>query len=588
MATNDGTLKFDTKIDDGGFNTGVSKIGSLAKNTFKAVGAAALGLTATITATAGAVLAVGNNYNMKMESYVTNFGTMLGSMEKGQKLMEDMAKTAAETPLEMESLAQATQTLLAFNAATEDNVLDTLTMLGDIALGDAEKLKSLSRAYGQISAAGRLTGEDLNQLIDVGFNPLLLISEKTGESMAELRDRMSEGAISVEEVQWAFKTATSEGGQFYNAMLNQSKTAAGQMSTLKDNVQALAGELTKTFTTDLSSYFLPNINDVVSRALDAVKSEGIGGLLPLGKELIQETINNIKTNLPLLIEQGKNIINSLLEGWAENQPAVYETVFNLVNNISLWLKENFPAILQKGKELLLTFINGILERLPGLISAAAQIIGTLVTMLIENLPQILETGWQIIYTIGQGILDRLPELLAIAWELIKTLATALVDNAPAILEAIENIIDNMWEAFKNNMANVIDWGKNIISWILDGLKAGWYSVLDWVKEKLNYLKDVFNPKNWFTGGGSGDTVSNQEKFEQQWYKDSLEAALNRGEESFTFDEWKEAGGHAPNWNPETNSPKTSSLTVNFNQPVESPDETVKKINNYYTYGLVGR
>ena len=89
-------------------------------------------------------------------------------------------------------------------------------MLGAVALGNKEKLSSLALVFGQVSSAGRLTGQDLLQFINVGFNPLNYIAKRTGESMEELRDRMSRGAIGVEEVEQAFIDATSNGRSIKN------------------------------------------------------------------------------------------------------------------------------------------------------------------------------------------------------------------------------------------------------------------------------------------------------------------------------------------------------------------------------------
>ena len=167
------------------------------------------------------------------------FETMLGSAEKARDLLDDLTELAAKTPFQLPDLAEGTKTLLAFGIELDD-VLPTLSMLGDISLGDSARMKQLALVFGQITSAGRLMGQDLLQLINVGFNPLQKISEMTGESMADLKDRMSAGAISAEEVTAAFKAATSEGGLFFGGMERASLTLAGTISTLKDNVGILA------------------------------------------------------------------------------------------------------------------------------------------------------------------------------------------------------------------------------------------------------------------------------------------------------------------------------------------------------------
>lgn len=109
-------------------------------------------------------------------------------------------------------------------------------MLGDIALGNGDRLQSLSLAFAQVTATGKLTGQDLLQMVNAGFNPLEAIAKKTGKSMIELKDAMSKGQISVKDVEEAMKSATSEGGRFFEGMDKASKTFSGVMSTLRDNI----------------------------------------------------------------------------------------------------------------------------------------------------------------------------------------------------------------------------------------------------------------------------------------------------------------------------------------------------------------
>src|SRR5690606_25401177 len=87
--------------------------------------------------------------------------------------------------------------------------------IGDIAMGDANKMNSLTLAYSQMTSTGKLMGQDLLQMINAGFNPLNEISKKTGKSIGDLKKEMEQGKISANMVEKAFIGATSEGGQFY-------------------------------------------------------------------------------------------------------------------------------------------------------------------------------------------------------------------------------------------------------------------------------------------------------------------------------------------------------------------------------------
>lgn len=189
------------------------------------------------------VVKSGVEYNATMQSYLTNFKVMLGSEEQAAEKLAEIRKMAASTPFSLDDLTNGTQTLLQFGIAADDTT-GVLQQLGDISLGNADKLQTLVRAYGKMSSAQKVTLENVNMMIDAGFNPLNQICTATGESMADLYKRISDGKVSFAELESAVASATSQGGQFYNGMLEASQTFSGRMSTLKDNVSALTGELT--------------------------------------------------------------------------------------------------------------------------------------------------------------------------------------------------------------------------------------------------------------------------------------------------------------------------------------------------------
>lgn len=189
------------------------------------------------------VVKSGVDYNATMESYLTNFKVMLGNEEQAASKLAEIRKMAASTPFTLDDLTSGTQTLLQFGIAADDTT-DVLKMLGDISLGNADKLQTLVRAYGKMSSAQKVTLENVNMMIDAGFNPLNQICDATGESMSALYKRISDGKVGFNELEAAVEAATSQGGQFYNGMLEASQTFNGRMSTLKDNLAALTGELT--------------------------------------------------------------------------------------------------------------------------------------------------------------------------------------------------------------------------------------------------------------------------------------------------------------------------------------------------------
>ena len=172
----------------------------------------------------------------------TAIQTLLGSKEKADELMSQVREYAKISPLEFSDVTQATQMMLGFNIEAE-KVPRYLQVIGDVSMGDTQRFNSLTLAFSQMSAAGKLMGQDFNQMVGQGFNPLQFMTEKTGKSMAQLKEEMSKGAISAEMVQQALIDATSAGGKFYQMSENASKTINGQLSMMQDAMDTAFNEL---------------------------------------------------------------------------------------------------------------------------------------------------------------------------------------------------------------------------------------------------------------------------------------------------------------------------------------------------------
>lgn len=198
---------------------------------------------------------------MDMEKTTSVFTTLLGSEQKATEMVSNIQKLAAETPLTTRGLTKNAQLLLNFGYSAE-KIIPALRMLGDIAGGDQDRFNSLSLAFAQVQATGRLMGQDLLQMVNAGFNPLKIMSEQTGKSMATLKDEMGKGLITFEMVEQAMMSATSEGGKFFGLMNKQSQTAAGRLSTLQDNVELLA--------TKLGAKLLPHVATIIEKLINLV------------------------------------------------------------------------------------------------------------------------------------------------------------------------------------------------------------------------------------------------------------------------------------------------------------------------------
>ena len=178
----------------------------------------------------------------EMQGYQTSLNVLLGDQAKANAMFSELKDFAVTTPLMFKDLASGAQTMLGFNIEAE-KVVPTLKAIGDISMGDAGKFQSLTLAFSQMSATGKLMGQDLLQMINAGFNPLTEISRKTGKSIGDLKEEMSAGSISAEMVADAFMSATQEGGKFYGMLEKQGQGLAGKLNTLQGAIDDMFNNL---------------------------------------------------------------------------------------------------------------------------------------------------------------------------------------------------------------------------------------------------------------------------------------------------------------------------------------------------------
>ncbi|MGJ9482077.1 phage tail protein [Actinotignum sp. GS-2025e] len=437
----------------------------------EAIVAGVKGIISAVTSIAkgfGSALKDGVEYNARMEQYTTSFTTMLGDQAKAQQLVNDLKVEAARTPFGMEDLAKNTQVLMGFGMSAEEAQL-RLGQLGDISQGDAVKLESLTLAFAQMSSTGKLTGQDLNQMINAGFNPLEEISRKTGKSIGELKEEMAKGAISADMVADAFASATSEGGRFYGAMDAQSKTFSGQLATLQDGVANLKGVLAGGLTDMLASTVLPMVNGWVDELTTAFEEGGAPALIETLGQVLQEALAFIAEQLPMVVETGMSLIVALIEGIVEVLPNLAETAVQLITALLEAIIEALPLLLDAALQVVATLVAGIGEALPELIPAAVEMLTALVTGLVENLPLLLEAALQLITGLAEGLLAALPVLIEALPAIITGLVDFLVAAIPQIIQAGIQLLTAIVTALPEIIAAIVAALPQIITAIIGGI-----------------------------------------------------------------------------------------------------------------------
>ncbi|WP_195984078.1 tape measure protein [Clostridium sp. D33t1_170424_F3] len=171
----------------------------------------------------------------QFEQYETSFAVMLGDMGKAKSLMEDLKDFAARTPYTVPDVTQNAQLLMNYGVEAE-NIIKTLTQLGDLSQGSVDKLNRISLAYGQMLAKGKVTGEELRQMTEAGVPLTQALADNMGIATSALMGFIEKGQVGIPQLDAAISDLTTGTGKFAGMMEKQSKTLIGRWSTLKDNM----------------------------------------------------------------------------------------------------------------------------------------------------------------------------------------------------------------------------------------------------------------------------------------------------------------------------------------------------------------
>lgn len=297
-----------------------------------------------------------------------------GNAEAADDMFARISKYGKETVYDKTNLLEAQKTMMSFGISGEQ-AFTTLKQIGDIAMGDSQKMQSLALAFSQATSTGKLMGQDLMQMINAGFNPLQVISEHTGKSMAELKEEMGKGAISAEMLAQAFQWATEEGSLFYQGAESAGSTTEGKINQLKDTFNE--------FLIDVFNKLQPVINafiDFSTNVLNAIPS-----LLATIRTAFGNVVDTISDFRGIIIGVAAAIGTLTI---AINANKIAMAAQELVLNL-LIIKEKIQIALTKAWKAAQAALNLVLKANPiGLIvSAIALLVGAIATVVRNT------TGW---------------------------------------------------------------------------------------------------------------------------------------------------------------------------------------------------
>ena len=582
-SANDSSDSF-KKIENSADSAGSKLKNSLAAGAKAAAAGIKVAATAAVTAAAAIGTAavagvvslgkVGVEFNSQMEGYQTSFEVMTGSAEEAERITEQLKQTAASTPFGMQDLAETTQLLMNYGLSADD-AMNSMEMLGDISQGSADKLNRISEAYGKMSSFGKVQLEQIDQMIEAGFNPLQEISETTGESMESLYNRISKGTLSVDEITASMQRSTSEGGKYYQSMEKQSQTLAGQFSTLKDYFFTFAGEVTEGLIPAFGSV-MDSINEIFAdETLKETLSSVFDSIAQMATEALPPLMDALSENIPLLAEIVESILPVFLDLFSQILPSLIEfseailpVMLDMIQQILPPLMELVEAILPVISELLLTLLPPLMEIISAVLPVLVEVLNVLlpiITSLLEILTPILDMFMQLlqpildlisvavvplIEVIGELInvaIVPLQEVLNVLFAAFQSVFSGILENVSSAISTIQGIFEGLIQfisgIFSGNWQQAWDGIVKIFSSIWEGIKnlakAPINGVIDIINGFLSGLNNIKIP-DWIPViGGAGFSIPLIPRLEKGMPfvpSDFFPAYLDYGERVLTQDE----------------------------------------------------
>lgn len=474
----DGSLKFDTEINEKGFSASIKKIGSIAKGGLAVIGGAV----------AGVATAFGVMTKNALDSYASleqNIGGIETLFKDSSQKVIDSAKNAYKTAglsanayMEtvtsfsaslLQSLGNDTEKAAAYADRAITDMSDNANKMGTsmemiqnayqgFAKQNYTMLDNLKLGYGGTATEMYRLLQDAAKLDEEFANTAQFSMDSKGHLEANFADITE--AIHIVQTEMGITGTTAK---------EASETISGSIATAKgafDNFLNGTGSpeaLAESFVT-AGKNVLKGLGEIVPRLLQT---------LPEVKKLIQENLADSLSgdNVQKMVETGKNVVMSLINGMLGSIPSIIPVALNLIQFIANAITTNVPILLQKGYELLSNLVDGFVKAIPEALPKILDFIQGIGDKLAEAAPVMIQKGFELLQKLVEGIITAVPILIERVPEIISTFANIINDNFPVILmkgvQLLGQLAMGLIQAIPTLIANI----PQIISAVVDTLMA---------------------------------------------------------------------------------------------------------------------
>lgn len=509
----DGSLKFDTEINEKGFSAGVGKIGSIVKTGLAVLGGAVAGVTAGFGALAKSALdskasleqnlggvetlfkenaqtvidnankaykTAGMSANAYMES-VTSFSASLlqsvaGDTAKAADIadmaMVDMSDNANKMGTSMELIQNAYQGFAKQN----------YTMLDNLKLGYGGTKEEMQRL---LEDAEKISGVkyDISNLSDV-YNAIHVIQGELGITGTTAKEASSTISGSIDSAKAAFDN-------FLNGSGSPSELADAMVTAGRNILNGLAEIIPRLIET------IPETVRLIKESFtEQLSPENLQEMLDSGVNILMSILNGILTALPGVINTALMIVQTLAGYLIENFPQFLEVGAQLLQNIITGITQGIPRLLAQGADMLSQYKGKIIEYLPKLIDSGLKMLVSLLNGLLQAAPKIIEQAGKLFTEYVDTIIKMLPKILESGKNMILSLLQGLIQNAPKIIAQIAKTLADFLATIASNLPEILQAGIEIIGELLSGIISAVPDIIAAIPGMLSDIGSAFLDKDW--------------------------------------------------------------------------------------------
>ena len=510
----DGSLKFDTEINEKGFSAGVGKIGSIAQTALGvfsgqmmtravdgivSLGKAALDSKASLEQNLGGVETLfkenaqtvidnankayktaGMSANAYMES-VTSFSASLlqsvaGDTAKAADIadmaMVDMSDNANKMGTSMELIQNAYQGFAKQN----------YTMLDNLKLGYGGTKEEMQRL---LEDAEKISGVkyDISNLSDV-YNAIHVIQGELGITGTTAKEASSTISGSIDSAKAAFDN-------FLNGSGSPAELADAMVTAGRNILNGLAEIIPRLIET------IPETVRLIKESFaEQLSPENLQEMLDSGVNILMSILNGILAALPGVIDTALMIVQTLAEYLIENFPRFLEVGSQLLQNIITGITQGIPRLLAQGADMLSQYKGKIIEYLPKLIDSGLKMLVSLLNGLLQAAPKIIEQAGRMLTEYIDIIIKTLPKILESGKDMILSLLQGLIQNAPKIIAQIAKTLADFLATIASNLPEILQAGIEIIGELLSGIISAVPDIIAAIPGMLSDIGSAFLDKDW--------------------------------------------------------------------------------------------